>query len=299
MKSALSFLFLLCLATTAAFAQPKADRDAIKAMCGCYDVKFNYAETFSPDTAYKVHEGHSSGGLELALLVEDKPGYISIQHLLIANDTTIIKHWRQDWTYQPNNYYAYHKDLTWQFKKASNTKGQWRQQVYQVDDSPRYEGLATWFHADGRSFWENVADAPLPRREFSTRSDYNVLKRRNRHELHSWGWMHEQDNEKINRTNKGEEHIASEKGLNSYTKTDMKRCKAAADWWKENQAYWARVRKVWNSYYAQNTDFTLEKTLDGKPVFMHLFALPNTASEADIRAIISRAYSTTAKASIK
>ena len=90
--------------------------------------------------------------------------------------------------------------------------------MYQVDDSPRYGGTASWVHVDGRHYWEGVADAPLPRREFSKRDDYNVMKRINHQEITTDGWLHEQDNDKILRDEKGDHLIAREKGWNTYTK---------------------------------------------------------------------------------
>jgi hypothetical protein len=70
----------------------------------------------------------------------------------------------------------------------------------QVDDSPRYESIGTWVHVDGRHEWQSKTDSPLPRREFTKRSDYNVLRRGNRIYLTPQGWMFEQDNKKIVRT---------------------------------------------------------------------------------------------------
>ncbi len=80
-----------------------------------------------------------------------------------------------------------------------------------------YEGSATWVHVDGKSYWENTTDAPLPRREFSKRSDYNVMTRRNRQEITDYGWVHEQDNDKVLRED-SDKVIAGEKEWNTYTK---------------------------------------------------------------------------------
>lgn len=90
----------------------------------------------------------------------------------------IIKHWRQDWLYENTDLYSFDKGTSWKYKKLDKkaVKGQWTQKVYQVDDSPRYEGSSTWVHVDGKDYWANVADAPLPRREQTHRNDYNVLK---------------------------------------------------------------------------------------------------------------------------
>lgn len=51
--------------------------------------------------------------------------------------------------------------------------------------------------ADGKDYWENKTSSPLPRREYTKRDDYNVMLRGNRHEITDYGWMHEQDNDKM------------------------------------------------------------------------------------------------------
>lgn len=270
-------------------AQSKADVQAIKGMCGCYEVTFKFADTFGPDTTYKPHHAHLSKGVELALVAEERSGFISIQHLLIVNDTGIVKHWRQDWTYEPKSVYKYDQNYTWRFHKVAGTKGQWKQQVFQVDDSPRYEGIASWIHADGRHFWESSADSPLPRREFTTRKDYNVLRRRNRHELVATGWVHEQDNQKIMKQGGAESEVAQEKGLNLYRRLPDAKCGAALTWWKANAPLWSSVRKVWKQYYDRESDMTLAAMVEGKPLFMHMMALKPNASEAEIKAVIDRA----------
>ena len=58
-----------------------------------------------------------------------------------------------------------------------------------------------WVHFDDKSYWENITDAPLPRREYTKRDDYNLMRRGNRHEIVHDGWIHEQDNLKIIRNN--------------------------------------------------------------------------------------------------
>ena len=46
----------------------------------------------------------------------------------------------------------------------NEAKDKWTQEIYQIDDSPRYKGTVTWTHVDGISTWCNKADSPLPRR---------------------------------------------------------------------------------------------------------------------------------------
>ncbi len=272
-------IIVMLLLNTFAFAQNKQDNEAIKKMCGCYQVSFAFGETFSPLKDYKFHENYYSTALEWVQLVEDEKKKIVLQHILIVQDSTgkqdIVKHWRQDWLYENTDFYIYDQDNQWKFVRLpkNQVKGKWTQKVFQVDDSPRYEGLATWIHADGRHYWENTTDSPLPRREFTKRKDYNVLKRRNRHEIMPWGWLHEQDNDKILRQGEQDKLIAREKGWDTYKKIDDTHCLLAQKWWAENQKFWAEVRKEWTQIFAQNQNLKLAKVIEGKPMFMHVFAL--------------------------
>ena len=81
---------------------------------------------------------------------------------------------------------------------------------------------SSWVHIDGKSYWENYTDAPLPRRERTIRSDYNVLNRGNRHEIREIGWVHDQNNKKIVRSENKDLVIAMEKGYNTYKELKMK-----------------------------------------------------------------------------
>ncbi len=286
-----TFALLLALPLTAQ-NKKQLDRQAILDMCGCYEITFKYTETFAPEIDYEKKLDYTAAALELALPIVDENHKISIQHLLVVNDTMVIKHWRQDWLYENTNLFTYDKDNTWNFstlpKKAA--KGQWTQKVYQVDDSPRYSGSATWVHADGRHYWENKTDSPLPRREYSKRSDYNVMKRGNRQEITDYGWVHEQDNDKIIRED-GQEDVllVQEKGWNTYTRVSDEKCALAKDWWAENQEFWAHVRSVWDEVYAREGVLSLHRSVDKKPLFMHLYPLEaSQAGKEEIRAVINK-----------
>ncbi|WP_394746948.1 DUF6607 family protein [Spongiimicrobium salis] len=284
---------LIMLCTVQAQRKKKQDAQAIKKMCGCYEVTFNFAETFnySNDSLYRPSKTKTDRGLEWAQLVVDEKDKVSIQHLLqVGNPSApyIVKHWRQDWLFENQDFYTYNGDNHWNYTKKdkADVKGQWTQKVYQVDDSPRYEGSATWIHVDGKSYWENTTDAPLPRREYTTRSDYNITQRGNRHEITSNGWVHDQDNAKIIRENgKSDVLVAKEKGYNTYERVPDSRCKAAADWWKEHQDKWAMVRAKWTEVYARNEDLSLEAKVDNKALYKHLFTEDYQAAN-DIDALI-------------
>ena len=275
------FLATVLLAGISLNAQSKKkkDQNAIKEMCGCFEVTFNFTETFeySKDSLYRGSEDKIATAIEWAGLVVDEKNKISIQHLLqVGNPTNphIVKHWRQDWIYENNDFYMFNGHNEWLFDQKSNKEvnNQWTQKVYQVDDSPRYEGNATWVHVDGKSYWENTTTAPLPRREYTKRSDYNVTLRGNRHEITSYGWLHEQDNSKIIRiSGKEDVELAKEKGYNTYVRLDDSKCAAAKKWWTENGEKWEVVRNKWNQVYARNTDLNLETKVDNKALYKHLF----------------------------
>lgn len=279
-------LALVSLNVTLAFAQKtklQQDKEAIKAMEGCYKVTFEFAETFAPDTAYQYHDRKFDWGIEYVTVLEESDKKVVLQHLLIVNDTMIIKHWRQDWLYENAEVFAYYKDNEWRKTKLSpeQYKGTWTQKVYQVDDSPRYEGYGTWVHVDGRHFWEGTADAPLPRREITKRHDYNVTKRHSHIETTSYGWILEQDNEKIIReTNVSDDKLLCwEKGFEKFFKGNHD-CQPGIDWWNKNKAYWAEVRKVWDEIAAKNNTIKLEVKVEDKFLFQRLFALGEEYAKA-------------------
>lgn len=294
-KILLGSLLILSALTINAQSKKKKDRETIKKMCGCYEVTFNFAETFnnSKDSLYKPSKTKKDKALEWAELIVDENNKISIQHLLqVGNPSNphIVKHWRQDWLYENTDFYMYNGDNNWLYenKPKSEVKKQWTQKVYQVDDSPRYEGSGTWVHVDGKSYWENTTDAPLPRREYTKRSDYNVTERGNRHEITSYGWLHDQDNKKIVRkADKKDVVIAHEKGYNTYVKVADSKCKAAQDWWKKNTNKWQLVRNKWTEVYGRNTNLSLEQKVDNKPLYKHLFSEKTSEKEQIDKAIES------------
>jgi hypothetical protein len=278
-----SYLLVFGLIGSAIGQENKLENDkmAIKGMCGCYDVSFNFTETFSysDDSTYRPSREKHAGALEWATLVEDSEGKIVIQHLLIVGDSSnemIIKHWRQDWLYENTRFHMFNGDNHWNYveKSANDVKGQWTQKVYQVDDSPRYEGSSSWVHVDGKSYWENTTDAPLPRREYTQRSDYNITVRRNRHEITDGGWIHDQDNDKVVRTTgKDDVLLAQEKGYNTYIKVADSRCKAAINWWQDSKEFWSEARKAWDVIYGNGKNLELAKKVDGKHLYEFLFSM--------------------------
>ena len=277
-------------------AQDKKNIDikAIKSMCGCFEVSFKFSETFvySSNSTYQPSKKYNANALEWAELVSDENDNIIIQHILIAGNEDnpyVIKHWRQDWIYENTHFYLYNQNNQWNYieKDKNQVKGQWTQKVFQVDDSPRYEGSASWVHVDGRSYWYGTADAPLPRREATKRDDYNVTLRRNHHEIFDWGWSHDQDNDKLVRKPGTKDFIlAQEKGVNNYKRVDNSRCDAAKSFWNKNKTIWNKVRNHWNSIFERKIDLKLKTKVEDKRLFQFLFALEKNSKSDKITSII-------------
>lgn len=290
----LGLAILFNTAISAQKTKKEQDVEAIKSMCGCFKVSFNFTETFkySKDSTYKPSKTKHDRALEWVELITNNDDKIQLQHLLIVGGKEkpfIIKHWRQDWLFENQDLYMFDKNTHWKYTNVATNKvkGQWTQKVFQVDDSPRYEGTATWVHVDGKSFWENTTNAPLARREETQRKDYNVLLRRNRHEITQNGWIHDQDNDKIIRKdNKKDVILAQEKGYNTYTRVDNSQCIAAQNWWKENQQFWKHVRNKWSDTFKKKEDITLREKVNNKKLFSLLFKMDKNSNKNEIYKII-------------
>jgi len=259
-------LAVLALIGNVAQAQTDNGKPNVDKLCGCYSVNFQYAETFSPDEKYKFHEREDMNAVELALPIENTDNKVVIQHLLVISDSMIIKHWREEWTYENPILYQFLGNKQWKKKELAQAdiRNHWTQTIWEVNDEPRYQGISKWIGNDNHIYWESTTDAPLPRREYTTRNDYNILKRRNRITLTEDGYVHEQDNQKILRENGKDQLIVLEKGYNTYHKTEDGECKNARIWWEKNSAFWAVVKNEWEAYIAKNDVVTVKAKVDDK-----------------------------------
>jgi hypothetical protein len=296
-KSILLSISIILSLTFVSFSQTakrEKDRESIKKMCGCFEVEFKFSETFnySEDSLYVPSENKIANALEYAQLVQEKDDLIMIQHLLIVGDESnphIVKHWRQDWLFENKDFYSYDGDNKWDFlkKNESDVAGTWTQKVYQVDDSPRYEGNGSWVYVDGKTYWESETNAPLPRREYTKRSDYNITLRRNKHIISDEGWVHDQNNDKILREKRKKDFvIAEEKGINTYKRVPDERCEGAIKWWQENQNFWSLVRSSWDDIYGNKKDLELFEKVEGKRLYGILFSMDTNSDKESIEKIL-------------
>lgn len=266
------------------------DRAAILAMAGEYRVDFQFQETVAIEPGYALKDPYHSTATEFIEVIEDTGDTISLQHVLVLHpedggEAHVVKHWRQDWRYEDTQLNAFRGNRTWELVELppEQVEGKWTQAVYQVDESPRYEGIGEWEHTGGRSAWASQETwRPLPRREFSKRSDYQVLVARNRHTITPAGWVHEQDNHKLVLDDQGqpEKVLVHESGLNVYDKADDVDFAAGRRYWDATKAYWEDVREVWTDVLDDPGTVTIKAKVDDQRLHQVMFALANDVAEA-------------------
>ena len=269
------------------------DRRAILALAGNYRVSFDFIETLGFAKDYQPPRPYFSWGTEHVAVIEDTPDMISLQHSLVmyfknkegeTEGPHIMKHWRQDWTWQDPEILTYAGDLTWRKEKSTDPQGRWSQAVYQVDDSPRYEVMGAWTHAGGLSTWRSDnAPRPLPRREFSVRDDYNVLEGTHEITLAPNGWIHVQNNRKLQLEPDGRRrYLGTEIGFSRYEEiTAPELAGPAGESWEKTGAYWQAVRDTWAKVISENESFTLRPEADGEKLFQIHFARAAEIEESD------------------
>jgi hypothetical protein len=261
------------------------DQKAILAMAGSYDVVFDFAETEVLTPGYEKHEPHKSYATERVLVIENTEGRVSLQHILqigSGKSATLIKHWRQDWSFEDPELLEFQGKEVWKKRTLSPevTKCTWKQSVSGVDDAPRYDGFGRWQHTGSGAEWmSNLTWRPLPRREYTTRSDYDVLVAVNRHRITPKGWEHEQDNVKL--VLEPRRTLVKEHGLNRYEHGDPKDTAEAVAYWQETAPFWAEVNKEWQRVFAQGSVLSLQSEASGTALHDKLFELAERRRPVD------------------
>lgn len=250
---------------TAPAADFQQDRQAILAQAGQYKVRFDFRENvaFVPD--YTPETPHLSGGNEIVRVVHDDGERISLQHILVMEhdgQSIVIKHWRQDWVYQPATVLSYAGPNRWVLTAVPEAEraGAWSQTVWQTDDSPRYGGVGRWSHANGLTQWTSAPTLrPLARRDAVRDPIYDRYLGINRHALTPAGWVHIQDNTKIGLIGGAETVVVQEDVINTY-RTDASYDPAPGDeYWTKTKDYWSGVRAAWDEVILAHNGIGVEE----------------------------------------
>ncbi len=249
-------------------SQFERERQAILAMAGDFRVRFDMRENVAFVDGYEPLEPDTSGGNEIVRVVYDTGDKISLQHILVmkhGDQTFVIKHWRQDWVYQPETVLTYAGPDEWILIPVSADKraGAWSQTVWQTDDSPRYGGVGHWSFDNGLTEW--VSDdtwRPLARRDAVRSPVYDRYEGVNRHALTPKGWVHIQDNMKMGPSQGDAGDLVAyvqEDVVNTYRRWDGYDAKPGDDYWNATKVYWAAVRDAWDQAIAASNGVHVEE----------------------------------------
>lgn len=242
-----------------------ADRETILAMAGDYRVRFDMQESTPWREGYEPLDRKISGGHESVRVIEDTGTTIVLQHLLVIDGedgSFVIKHWRQDWEYEPTRILTYDGPGRWVWSDVPERmrNGRWSQTVFQVDDSPRYAGWGQWETTNGVRRWRsNWTNRPLARRDAVRDPVYDLYAAINRHQLTPNGWIHWQDNTKMDLVDGAAEPVVQEYVLNTYVRFDEYDTGAADAYWAATTDYWAAVRAQWAAVAAVNGGIAIEE----------------------------------------
>lgn len=277
-------------------SKKEKDRRAILAMAGPYRTSFEFLETVGYTPDFERARPYQSWGTEYIYVVEDAEDFISLQHIMVMFITGengevqgpfVQKHWRQDWEYEKDELLVYAGHNTWEHRDLDRQEreGTWAQSVYQVDDSPRYEAIGRWRHYPNFSTWlSETTWRPLPRRESSVRDDYEVLEGHNRHTIVPTGWVHEEENYKLQLNDAGEPaggqpYLAKELGVNRYERIVDFDWSAGDEYWQRTGPYWSDVRQLWEEVLNEGAAVHIEESADGTPLFAALFEQAEVLTE--------------------
>ena len=277
-------------------APQERDRRAILAMAGTYRVTFDFVEVDSFGAAARPVAPYQSWGTEKVYVDANEPGFVSLVHILemrivdkdgAVGEPMVTKHWRQDWRHEPASIVEYQGGDRWHRRAldAAERRGAWVQTVYQVDESPRYASIGRWQHTASFSTWiSGDTWRPLPRREWSVRSDYQLLAGTNRHTIGPVGWTQEENNLKTvldatRRIDAAHPYVAREYGMARYERLKDADFAQADGYYERTRTFWGRVRTAWSDAFARQATITLRGPVDKLGLFVPLFARADAIDE--------------------
>jgi hypothetical protein len=111
---------------------------------------------------------------------------------------------------------------------------------------------------------------PLPRRDQTTRKDYDAVLAVNRHTITPFGWVQEEENSKL--VLRGDHHVlVREIGINSYKRVDPLP-KDGDNYWNATKDFWSHIRKDWDALEAKGP-FGLTVQGEPEPLYIPILTL--------------------------
>jgi hypothetical protein len=265
---------------------PDRDRRAILGMTGTFEVSFSFEEVEALAPGHVLRPPYKASGIEVVKAIEKQRDQVVLQHVLLIETAPgeyfPLKHWRQDWIFEDRELLEFLGKGVWQHRRLSRREAEctWSQAVSQVDDGPRYESYGVWEHHRRDSSWtSHPTNRPLPRRELTQRSDYDVLLAVNTHRVHARGWDHIEDNLKW--AIDSNTLLAREAGLNEYQRIRFPAEQIALDYLKLTGDVWEDVRDVWQQLIDAHDRVHVADTIDGVAPYDVLFAAAEDLAKVD------------------
>jgi hypothetical protein len=167
----------------AAPADPVRDHDTIVRMQGEYTVDFAFDETVLLQPGYARAPAMRSGGNELVVVVEDTHPHRAAAPAGGSASGHVTKHWRQDWTYEAPVRFEFSADQTWRVRALPADHPGAGPSASTKSATRRATAHRRWRYTTACPAGPATSWRPLPRREYTKRSDYNALAVVNRHTL--------------------------------------------------------------------------------------------------------------------
>ena len=277
------------------------DRRAILAMAGNYRVSFDFIDVARFGPSPQRIAPYQSWGTETVIVAANQSDFVALQHILVmriqgddgaAGEPMVMRHWRQEWRYQPDTLLAYRGNHRWREEPLATKQrqGAWSQTVLQVDDSPRYASVGRWEHDASQSTWiSGETLRPLPRREYSVRSDYDALLGTNRHTILPTGWLQEENNLKARLDSDGstrpdQPYVGREYGVARYERIRGFDFEPGLAYFEASEPFWSVVRDAWAAALVERDGvLQLKGAPDRKSHFMAFFEHAQKLAEGTLR----------------
>jgi hypothetical protein len=148
--------------------------------------------------------------------------------------------------------------------------------------------IGRWNHRYRVSTWTSERTwQPLPRREYTTRSDSQLLNVENRHSITPAGWTHEQDHTKVVRRNGCDTVLVREFGFKNYHLITGYDFGPGQRYWEETALFWDAVRARWDAALAQPF-IRLNYPANGENFLIDMLArAENVCQDRDLAAAIN------------
>ena len=273
-------------------AAPTRDIEAVLAMAGTFAVSYRHAESAALAPGRALAEPYTADARESVRVVEQTPGRVSLQHLLLIGEAPlVVKHWREDWEHAAPQRLVYDGPVPgggrWSVQAVSSEAGTWTRTVYAADDAPGYAAAGRWTHRGGVSEWEADAPAvaPVARHEADRSADDADGGDRA-----AWGQVHDRvvvqqgggwtREESVVKLDAAGTPLAREHGVIRYVRRGDTPPPQVTEYWQRVGGFWQTVRAGWAQRLPVGSVCVVRDRLADGPRWRAVFGLADAPPQA-------------------